>query len=194
MDSEEEFHKDEIEKLYSDITTKGLSLIIFADWYNTSVIKAAKFFDENTKKLWTPVTGGSNIPAINDLLSPFGIAFGDRIFEGDFKIGDHSTNYASGSSIIRFPNSPNGYLIYRDLVDQGEEFLKDSFNATKQKKRSINQNVAILGLYQSENNENTHSKPGRVVAYGDSNCLDSSHMKAGILKIKTNFLVDKFNR
>ena len=183
VDSEEEFHKDEIAKLYSDITTKGLSLIIFADWYNTSVIKAAKFFDENTRKLWTPVTGGSNIPAINDLLSPFGIAFGDRVFEGDFEIGDHSTNYASGSNIIRFPESPNGYLIYRNLIDQGEEFLIDSINTTKNKKNTINENVAILGLYQTENNDNSESKKGRIVAYGDSNCLDSSHMKAGILNI-----------
>lgn len=54
VDSEEEFHTDEIKKLYSDITSKGLSLILFADWYNTSVIKAAKFFDENTRRLWTP--------------------------------------------------------------------------------------------------------------------------------------------
>ena len=87
VDSEEEFHKSEILKLQSDIATKGLSLIVFADWYNTTVIKAAKFFDENSRQLWTPVTGGSNIPAINDLLKPFGIAFGDRVYEGDFQIG-----------------------------------------------------------------------------------------------------------
>jgi membrane-bound transcription factor site-1 protease len=87
VDSEEEFHSSEILKLQTDITKKGLSLIIFADWYNTTVIKAAKFFDENSRQLWTPVTGGSNIPAINDLLKPFGIGLGDRVYEGGFQIG-----------------------------------------------------------------------------------------------------------
>ena len=57
VDSEEEFHPAEIDKLYNDVKEKGLSLIIFADWYNTSVIKASKFYDENSRKLWTPVTG-----------------------------------------------------------------------------------------------------------------------------------------
>lgn len=65
VDSEEEFHKTEVDKIYSDVTSKGLSLVIFADWYNGTVIKNAKFFDENTRKWWTPVTGGSNLPALN---------------------------------------------------------------------------------------------------------------------------------
>ena len=61
VDTEEEFHATEIEKLYNDVRYNGLSLIIFADWYNTSVIKAAKFFDENSRKIWTPVTGKKKI-------------------------------------------------------------------------------------------------------------------------------------
>ena len=65
VDSEEEFDKSEIDKLYDDVTNKGLSVIVFAEWYNTSVINVAKFFDENTRKWWTTVNGGSNIPALN---------------------------------------------------------------------------------------------------------------------------------
>lgn len=34
--------------------------------------------------------------------------------------------------------------------------------------------VPILGLYQTEGQEG-----GRVVVYGDSNCLDSAHMQRG---------------
>ncbi|PIK53886.1 putative membrane-bound transcription factor site-1 protease [Apostichopus japonicus] len=37
----------------------GLSVIIFADWYNTTVMKKVKFFDENTRQWWMPDTGGS---------------------------------------------------------------------------------------------------------------------------------------
>ena len=68
VDTEEEFDSTEIKKIYEDVSAKGLSLIVFADWYNASVIEAAKFFDENTRKWWTPLTGGSNIPALNGLL------------------------------------------------------------------------------------------------------------------------------
>jgi membrane-bound transcription factor site-1 protease len=52
VDSEDEFSKSEILKLNDDVINKGLSLIIFSDWYNTTVMKKAKFFDENTGKWW----------------------------------------------------------------------------------------------------------------------------------------------
>jgi membrane-bound transcription factor site-1 protease len=50
VDTEDEFHEKEIKKIYEDVVSKGLSLIVFAEWYNTSVIRSAKFFDENTRK------------------------------------------------------------------------------------------------------------------------------------------------
>lgn len=48
VDPEEEFFPDEILKLNKDIDN-GLSVIVFADWYNTTVMKKIKFFDENTR-------------------------------------------------------------------------------------------------------------------------------------------------
>ena len=47
--------------------------------------------------------GGSNIPAVNDLLSVFGISFGDALLEGQMTIGDEKIYYASGVNIVRFP-------------------------------------------------------------------------------------------
>ena len=38
-----------------------------------------------------PDTGGANIPAINDLLSPLGMAFSDQVYEGDFTLGEHDS-------------------------------------------------------------------------------------------------------
>jgi hypothetical protein len=64
------------------------------------------------------------------------------------------------------------------LNDQGEEFLFDSFNITRIKNTLTTENIPILGLYQTENSDPS-STPGRIVVYGDSNCLDSSHMKIG---------------
>ena len=36
-------------------------------------------------------------------MSTWGIAFGDTVLEGDFTIGSHDVNFASGTGIIRFP-------------------------------------------------------------------------------------------
>lgn len=48
VDSEEEYFPEEITKLRRDIDN-GLSLVVFSDWYNTSVMRKVKFYDENTR-------------------------------------------------------------------------------------------------------------------------------------------------
>ena len=48
VDPEEEYFPEEIVKLKRDVDN-GLSLIIFADWYNVSVMEKVKFYDENTR-------------------------------------------------------------------------------------------------------------------------------------------------
>ncbi|XP_049814659.1 membrane-bound transcription factor site-1 protease isoform X1 [Schistocerca nitens] len=162
VDAEEEYFPEEFAKLKRDVDN-GLSLIVFADWYNVTVMKKVKFYDENTRQWWMPDTGGANIPAINDLLSSWGIALGDRVFEGQYTIGDHDMYYASGTSIIRFPE--NGTVIFQKLKDQGHEVLVED--------SSVSENVPILGLLQTKASE----KSGRIVIYGDSNCLDNSHLE-----------------
>lgn len=70
---------------------------------------------------WMPDTGGANVPALNELLSEFGILLGDSVLDGYFAMGDHSMYYASGTSLIRFPQGNGSILIERDLHDQGLE-------------------------------------------------------------------------
>lgn len=161
IDPEEEFFPQEIEKLKSDIHNEGLNVIVFADWYNTTVMEKVNFFDENTRRWWMPETGGSNIPALNNLLKPYGIAFTDRVFEGDFELGPHDMYYASGTSIMRFPVKTGGKLVYRSLKDQAVEVIAG-------KKEAPHVDVPILGLHQVEGK-------GRIAVYGDSNCLDTAH-------------------
>uniref|UniRef100_A0A8C4S5P3 Membrane-bound transcription factor peptidase, site 1 n=1 Tax=Erpetoichthys calabaricus TaxID=27687 RepID=A0A8C4S5P3_ERPCA len=90
VDSEEEYFPEEIAKLRRDID-QGLSLIVFSDWYNTSVMRKVKFYDENTRQWWMPDTGGANIPALNDLVSVWGMAFSDGLYEGDFSMANHDS-------------------------------------------------------------------------------------------------------
>jgi len=51
---------------------------------------------------WLPETGGANLPALNNLLKPLGIALGDTVLEGNFDLGEHMIYYASGSGNILF--------------------------------------------------------------------------------------------
>lgn len=50
VDPEDEFFPEEIVKIKEDILEHELSVIVFADWYNTSVMRKIKFYDENTRQ------------------------------------------------------------------------------------------------------------------------------------------------
>ena len=43
------------------------------------------------------------MPALNELLAPYGIAFGDAVLEGQATIDGEQVYYASGANIVRFP-------------------------------------------------------------------------------------------
>ena len=48
-----------------------------------------------------PDTGGSNVPALNDLLSGWGIALGDTVLDGELSLGSHDAQYSSGTHLVR---------------------------------------------------------------------------------------------
>ncbi|XP_071742321.1 subtilisin-like protease SBT6.1 [Rutidosis leptorrhynchoides] len=162
VDLEDEYFEEEIQKLRDDVVNTGLSLIVFADWYNVDTMVKMRFFDDNTRSWWTPVTGGANVPALNDLLAPFGIAFGDKILNGDFNLNDELIRYASGTNIAKFPGG--GYVHRFPFYDSSESGATHSFLTSG----SDNAYSAILGLVEVGGS--------RIAVYGDSNCLDSSHM------------------
>ncbi|MED6167836.1 Membrane-bound transcription factor site-1 protease [Stylosanthes scabra] len=162
VDLEDEYFPEEIEKLRDDVMYTGLGLAIFAEWYNVDTMVKMRFFDDNTRSWWTPVTGGSNIPALNDLLAPFGIAFGDKILNGDFSLLGEQSRYASGTNIVRFPRG--GHVHSFPFLDSSESGATQNVLLNSDTKPDS----PILGF--------TEMGKGRVAVYGDSNCLDSSHM------------------
>lgn len=164
VDSEEEFFEEEAKKLEQDIKD-GLSVFVMADWYHEGTIQGVAFFDDNTQSKWHAVTGGANVPALNGLLAPFGIALGDRVFTGtiDLPIGTR-VKYRSGNTISRFPKG--GYLYSSELVDESKGV---------QKKYSGLQ--PFLGFLQVETPEK--GAGGRVAVYGDSNCIQDSTNECG---------------
>ena len=69
VDSEEEFYPEEVAKLAADVAERGLGLVVFAEWFNLEVQSQMRFFDDNTRSWWTPVTGGAPLTPITSLLA-----------------------------------------------------------------------------------------------------------------------------
>ena len=91
--------------------------VVFADWYNVEVMQKIKFYDENTRQWWMPDTGGANIPALNRLLSPWGMSLSNEVLEGEFSLATRTVSYLSGAGIAEWPSG--GQLIAREFSDQG---------------------------------------------------------------------------
>ena len=122
VDSEDEFFPAEVEKMERDVRELGLGLVVFADWFSAAGIAGAAFFDDNTRSQWSAVTGGANVPALNDLLAPFGIGFGDRVFDGAWALSKATSaqvGFLSGVNVARFPKG--GFLrasAHRELKER----------------------------------------------------------------------------
>ena len=143
-----------------DVETHGLGLLLFPEWYSQESMSRMHFFDDNTRSWWTPVTGGSNIPAVNDLVAPFGLAFGDKVVHGSVSIGKtHTLPYSSGTHIIKAPAGAR--LLEADLKDHSNGPPASSVKPEA---------YSVLGLVE-------HGA-GRVAAFGDASCVDANHATA----------------
>ncbi|XP_063634305.1 membrane-bound transcription factor site-1 protease [Cydia splendana] len=177
VDPEDEYFPEEMAALKKSVDA-GLSLVVFADWYNASLLRHVKFYDENTRQWWIPETGGANVPALNDLLSMYQVALGDRVFEGSFKLGGHPMYYASGTHIHSFPE--HGVLVTAPLTDQGQQIMSGDKPGEGGTASARTVDVPILGLLQTDGATKDYTnhtvdnmpKAGRLVVYGDSSCLE----------------------
>ncbi|GMR32293.1 hypothetical protein PMAYCL1PPCAC_02488 [Pristionchus mayeri] len=160
VDPEEEYFPHEINLLENAVNKNGLNMIIFADWYNTRVMEKIKFFDENSKEWWTPETGGSNIPALNDLLSRWGLELADTIIEGNATIGDLHSSIKSGTVISRAPAGT--HVSYATVNDITEEIIAGDSTLHKPL------NAPVFALLR-----NNATGSGFVSIFSDSSCLES---------------------
>ena len=71
------------------------------------------------------------MPALNDLLASFGIAFGDAILEGQVPLEPDKPYYASGANIVRFP--AGGHLHGWQLADKAAEGVLHTHTCRKTK-------------------------------------------------------------
>ena len=146
-------------QIYEDVTAKGLSLIVIADWYNTDIMRQLRLLDHNTRSTWFPVTGGSNVPALNELLRSWKIALSTRVFEGVFDLGE-PVAYSSGTSIAMFPK--DGLVFSAVLSDLEQKMLY---------RNNLLESKPVLGFFQP-----SEWTSGRIAVYGDSGCFDDASM------------------
>jgi hypothetical protein len=150
-----------ISQIGEDVARLGLSLIVIADWYNEDMLAAIKFTDQNTRSPWFPETGGANLPALNDLMHQWGIAFGSTVLDGQFAFTNSSTlDLHSATSIAKFP--AGGLLFHTLLVDA----LQDTLH-----RAHVVRDAAVLGFYKpSVHNDNC----GRIIVFSDSSCFEDT--------------------
>lgn len=124
-DTEMEFDKAEIEKLHSDVAEGGLGLVVLADWYshNTAQSQRVHFFDSNTRGWLHPAAHGANVPALNRLLSSFGVAFSNWTVEGEVKLGEKgkSLSILTGTTIAQMP--PESTLLGLDGISEDKPMV-----------------------------------------------------------------------
>ncbi|XP_075238798.1 membrane-bound transcription factor site-1 protease-like [Convolutriloba macropyga] len=172
VDPEEMFSIEEIKKVYKDVTEKGLSLIVVSDWWNREVMEKIKYFDENTQTIKLPLTGGTNVPSLNDLLAMFGIGLSNHVYYGFVTLNGYSFDVRSAGSILNFPQ--NGWLIRAHLKDQSSELLS--------KQKRLVKDVPIGGVVDFGDE---YANAGSVALLTDSSCIEDS-------RISSNHCLDFF--
>lgn len=103
VDPEDVWTEEEIAKVVYDMKETGIGVLIIADWYDADVMRTMRVFDSAAKRWWSPVTGGANLVALNDLVRPFGVEFASGVWDGEVRFGDRYLPYCSGTSISMFP-------------------------------------------------------------------------------------------
>lgn len=193
VDIEDYLSEEEITKLRVDIETRGLSLIVVADWYNKEKIEKTNYFNTGTFEEWKPFMGGSNVPTLNALLQPYHIAFGQGVFQGSFKMGDRTVDIVSGSEIIMFPRG--GYLLSPQLSVQIEASHQDS-NKVKSGSKSDKKyeyksfaqkrHVPTIGILDGLPGADFDNS-GAIIVMTDSDCISQQRQIRSC-----NFLFEQF--
>ena len=153
VDAEEDFSAHEVEKLERDVMG-GLSLIVFADWHDQAAFTSLRFRDENTRRWWSPAVGGANVPALNELLRPYGIAFGPGRLTGSFQLDDQTTHFANGVPLTRFP--AGGRVAYA--------WLREAAGADAEPPERVE--APVFGIAAVE------GASSYLAAFGDSGCVE----------------------
>ena len=97
---------------------------------------------------------GANIGALNALLEPYHIAFGDkRVLSGDFLIDQRQVIIDSGTEIVKFPK--DSYLISADLKEERMSAEASKANQLRNKDDQLNEDHALSLIQNLTENSNS---------------------------------------
>eukprot|EP00808_Paulinella_micropora_P008745 g27828.t1 len=180
LDPEADFLPDEIAALSTHIKN-GLSVLVMAGWYALDAVNGLIFFDDETQTYWYPKTGGCNVPALNELLEPYGIGFGDQVFKSQ---GRSQLGFSAGAAIRKFPQG--GRLCFSSVV------------STANKRQKSNGDLPIAGLVEAHvlatRLGGDPRTCGRIVVHGDSSCAEGQgSLCTEFLEQALDYLVGKLD-
>lgn len=159
-DLEKGLSRNEVIKLRKDVETRGLSLVVIAEWSDEAMIQKHTFTSDFTKKTWKPLVGGSNLGSINTLLRPYGIMFKESSYSGAIVVGEEKFKIESGAILQKFPNK--GFLFSGKLID--DQVAVDKINQFERIEEEIHPIVGIYDLSDVNNNKQS----GSILVIGDS--------------------------
>ena len=201
LDPEEGHVAGEAHKLLADVRTRGLGLVVAADWYDPRLIRELSYYDPLTKKRSVCGSGGANLPAINALLRPLGIGFGSDVYTGSYQLGGRDVHHLSGTTIRQFPAGGLLYRAHLRRVDVARlKALGDSASKSPKLAAQRPEHEAVIGMHWVGGGAAGHGRGGYggyggyggggggaggghgdggwVVALGDSSCLDDATSSA----------------
>jgi hypothetical protein len=141
-----------------------MGLVVASDWHNTGVMRSIRFEDDNTRSWWMPVSAGANVPSLNALLKPHGIALGNLVVSGLVRAHRSVFRFESGNGLVEFP--AGGEVLYaRGMVVHNQNDGRDGAPSLRTGAQTVD--VAVLGI--------TRAGLGAVAVYGDTNCIDTAY-------------------
>ena len=157
--------------------TDPLSLVVFSEWYDRKVQDSLAYTDDGTKEWWTAITGGANVPALNDLLGRFGVLLSGRVFDGTAEWGGgsderihRSTVVASGGSLAVVPADGSATWCAPRLP------MHDVSMAHRGGRAPKTDLVPLVALVDATCATGTC---GRLAVFTDSHCLDAGTAHRG---------------
>lgn len=167
VDTEDYFAPEEISKVESLVREKGMGLVVASEWYNLGVMHSIRFEDDNTRSWWMPVSAGGNVPAVNDLLRPHGVALGNLVVDGTVRVRGSVFRFESGNGLVQLPPGSEAVYARKMMVNADNDGCSPGDSHSASSKCPEAAELPVLGV--------TLSGAGAVAVYGDTNCIDTAY-------------------
>eukprot|EP00742_Colponemidia_sp_Colp-10_P021795 GILJ01025624.1.p1 GENE.GILJ01025624.1~~GILJ01025624.1.p1 ORF type:complete len:606 (-),score=80.35 GILJ01025624.1:37-1854(-) len=178
--------------------TPTFGLLLVSEWHNGPLLGRLGGVDDNTGAYWEPLVGGSNVPALNELLAPYQIQLSHIVVDGEMEtdmlapsynssLPDHPTIGAldgERSNDIRPIFRTGGTVQLVPSVPQCQWCSSLKPGRYSVDSRTVPAHTEqITGGADSKYGEGQHatllftkpSSAGRIAILTDSSCLDMAH-------------------